>query len=355
MGRPCFKDNIVVSGVSNITFVKILTVYLQYMFQIKNKAKEMMNQTSWNYFIIQGISDVPEHQIVTFIFILLTYLLALGGNLLILLLVYMNPHLHIPMYIFLCNLAILDVSCSTVTQHNLFAMFVTGDKKISFYSCMSQIYFFSSLTATELFLLTVMSYDRYIAICHPLHYVTVMNSESCSALFLVSWLMGFIAIVPYIVLLLRISCYKCNVINHFFCDMKPVMELSCSDTFGLEVLIFTEGIFLLSLTPFVLTFISYVFIIVTIMRIPTNSGRRKAFYTCSSHLMVVTLLYGTLFCQYLRPASTDNIKSNKVFSLFNTAIVPVLNPMIYSLKNEDVKLAIKGIMTCFKTSVIKNE
>ncbi|KAM5145670.1 olfactory receptor 6C1-like [Mantella aurantiaca] len=311
----------------------------------------MINQTSLSHFIIQGISDVPEHQTAIFVFILLTYLLALGGNLVILLLVYTNAHLHTPMYMFLCNLAIMDVSCSTVTQHNLLAMFITGNKKISFYCCMSQIYFFSSFTANELFLLTAMSYDRYVAICKPLYYVTVMSFESCSLLCSVSWLMGFITIIPYMVLLLQIFCYKSNVINHFFCDMKPVIELSCSDTFALKVLIFTEGIFILSLTPFVLTFISYAFIILTIMRIPANSGRRKAFYTCSSHLMVVTLLYGTLCLQYLRPASNDNINYNKLFSLFNTAVVPVLNPIIYSLKNEDVKLAIK--LTCFKNSVVK--
>nr|DBA20390.1 TPA: hypothetical protein GDO54_017177 [Pyxicephalus adspersus] len=301
---------------------------------------------------MQGISDVPEQQIVTFIFILLIYLCALGGNTAILLLVYMSPNLHTPMYIFLCNLAVLDMSCSTVTQCNLLTMFVTRNKKISFYSCMSQIYLFSSFTSNELFILTAMSYDRYMAICQPLHYVKVMNPKTCSLLFLVCWMLGFLAIIPYSVLLLQITCYKSNVINHFFCDIAPVMELSCSKTFALEVLIFTEGIFLLSLTPFVLTLISYVFIIGTIVRIPTSSGRRKAFYTCSSHLTVVTLLYGTLFFQYLRPASSDTLKSNKLFSLFNTAMVPALNPVIYSLKNNDVKLAFKGMLTSFNTKIL---
>nr|DBA20389.1 TPA: hypothetical protein GDO54_017176 [Pyxicephalus adspersus] len=263
----------------------------------------------------------------------------------------MNPHLHTPMYIFLCNLAVLDVSCSTVTQCKLFAMFITGNRKFSFYSCMIQIYLFLSFACNELYILTAMSYDRYMAICQPLHYVTVMNSKTCSCLFLVCWLIGFVTILPHLVLLLHISCYKSNIINHFFCDLKPVIELSCSDTFGLEVLILTEGLILLGLTPFVSTFISYVFIIISIMNIPTKIGRHKAFYTCSSHLMVVTLLYGTLFCQYLRPASNDTLNSNKLFSLFNTAVVPALNPIIYSLKNEDVKSAIKGTLTCFKTKI----
>ncbi|XP_068103821.1 olfactory receptor 5AR1-like [Hyperolius riggenbachi] len=309
---------------------------------------DTINQANLSHFVIQGISDVPQLQVLIFLLILLFYILTLAGNTAILLLVCLNKNLHTPMYFFLGNLAVLDMSSSTITLHKPLAMFITGNKKTPFSSCMTQVYFFSSFTSNELLILTAMSYDRYIAICRPLHYTLVMKHETCLSLSLLCWLLSFLEIIPYIVLLLKLSCYKSNIINHFFCDIVPVMKLSCSDTSALEVLIFTEGVFLLSFTPFFLTCISYVFIIVTVTKIPTSLGRRKAFYTCSSHLMVVALLYVTLFCQYLRPASQDTLDSNKMFSLFNTAAVPVLNPIIYSLKNKDVKSAAKRTLARFK-------
>ncbi|XP_063794714.1 olfactory receptor 5AR1-like [Pseudophryne corroboree] len=309
---------------------------------------DQINRTTINYFILMGISDKPELQLPIFLLVLLIYLITLGGNVTILLLVCLDHKLHTPMYFFLSNLSTLDMFCSTITLHKVLAMFITGNKTISYSSCMTQLYFFSCFTSNELLILTAMSYDRYVAICNPLHYTMVMNRRACSLLALLCWLVGILELVPYIVLLLRLSCYRSNVINHFFCDMAPVIELSCSDTSALELLIFTEGLFLLSATPFLLTFMSYVFIIVSIMRIRSSSGRRKTFYTCSSHLMVVVLLYGTLFCQYLRPTSVDSLDSNKIFSLINTAAVPVLNPIIYSLKNDAVKSAFKVKIVCFK-------
>ncbi|XP_063794710.1 olfactory receptor 2AP1-like [Pseudophryne corroboree] len=301
----------------------------------------LQNQTPVTYFIIKGISDVPELQALVFLVVLAIYLITVSGNSTILLLVCLDPHLHTPMYFFLGNLSFLDVFCLTITLHKILLSYMMGDKTVSFINCMSQLYLFSSLTCNELLLLTAMSYDRYVAICNPFHYHAVMNRQICILLASVCWILGFVEVIPHMWAISRFSCYKSNEINHYFCDILPIMKLSCSDTTLLKLIIFVEGLLLVSFTPFLLTFISYVFIIATILRIRSSFGRRKAFYTCSSHLTVVILLYMSLVCQYLRPSSTDTLNSNKLFSLFNTAAVPVLNPFIYSLKNKDVKSAVR--------------
>ncbi|XP_071980907.1 olfactory receptor 5V1-like [Engystomops pustulosus] len=309
------------------------------------------NQSLVAYFIIKGISDAPEVQSMIFLLVFLTYLLSLGGNTMILLLVCLDHKLHTPMYFFLANLSVLDMFSTTVTLHNILFMYITGDNTISYSGCMCQMYFFGFLICDELLFLTAMSYDRYVAICNPLKYHLVMNPSICVGLAFVCWVLGMIEVIPYITLLLGFSCYKSNVINHFFCDLVPLMILSCSDTSTLEILSVTEGLVLITFIPFTLKFISYVFIISTILKIHSSTGRRKAFYTCSSHLTVVILLYSTLFYQYLRPTSSDTSKSNKFFSLFNTAAIPVLNPLIYSLKNKDVKEAMMRKITflnCFR-------
>ncbi|KAM4696270.1 olfactory receptor 5V1-like [Rhinophrynus dorsalis] len=309
---------------------------------------ESGNQTTVTYFIINGISRIPSFQTLIFLLVLLIYLLTLGGNMTILLLVCFDTHLHTPMYFFLCNLSILDISSTTVTLHYIFIIFITGDSTISYIACIAQMYMFGCLICDELLLLTAMSYDRYVAICNPLHYHMLMNRKTCASLAIACWLLGFLEVIPYIVLLSKLSCYKSNIINHFFCDLVPLMKLSCSDTSFLEILSLTEGLLLITLTPFLLTFTSYIFIITSILRIRSSTGRRKAFYTCSSHLTVVILLYVILFSQYLRPTSKDNLESTKMFSLFNTAAVPMLNPLIYSLKNKDVKSALKRRLRCFQ-------
>ncbi|XP_053330054.1 olfactory receptor 1019-like [Spea bombifrons] len=307
-----------------------------------------LNQTMLAFFIIQGISDVPGLQVPIFLMVLVIYLLTLVGNMTILLLVCSDPQLHKPMYFFLCNLSILDLSSINVTLHNTLAIFISGDRKVSFLGCMAQVCMFSWLSGNELILLTAMSYDRYVAICKPLRYPTLMNQRVCVLLAVTCWVFSLIQVLPPVFILAKFSCYTSNKINHFFCDIVILMRLSCSDTSVLELLIFTEGVLLSTFTPFVLTFTSYVFIINAIMRIKTNNGRRKAFHTCSSHLTVVTLLYVILVCQYLTPTSTTTLDFNKFFSLFNTAAVPMLNPLIYSLKNKDVKLAARRRLKCFK-------
>ncbi|KAM4641245.1 olfactory receptor 8J2-like [Discoglossus pictus] len=292
------------------------------------------------YFIIKGISDVANLPTPIFLLFLLIYLITLGGNMAILHLICTDNQLHTPMYFFLGNLSVLDMSSITITLHKVLGYYTSGERTVSYFACMAQAYAFLSLTGDEILMLTAMSYDRYVAICNPLHYPMVMNHKACAILATSSWLIGFIESISYLVLLLGISCYRSNVINHFYCDMVPVITLSCSDTSALKTVIMTEGT-ILGLAPFFFTFTSYFFIITTILRIRTSSGRCKAFYTCSSHLTVVILLYVTLFCQYMRPNKIDSLDSNKLFSLFNTAAVPILNPLIYSLKNKDVKSAFR--------------
>ncbi|KAM5145618.1 olfactory receptor 8D1-like [Mantella aurantiaca] len=299
-----------------------------------------INQTILTYFIIKGISEASNLQVPIFLLVLLIYLVTLGGNTTILTLVCLDPQLQTPMYFFLCNLSILDISSSTVTLHKIFVRFLSGDNTVSVKACMTQMFIFTSLVCNELLILTAMSYDHYVAICNPLRYSTVMNRRVCGILSAVCWGLGFIESLPHFILISRFTCYKSKVINHFFCDTVPLIKLSCDDTSLSDFLVFICGLFLATF-PFLFTFMPYILIIHTIHNIRSHTGKRKAFYTCSSHLTVVILLYVTLVCQYLRPASMDNMESNKVFSLFNTAAVPMLNPLIYSLKNKEVKSALK--------------
>ncbi|XP_075042065.1 olfactory receptor 5B21-like [Mixophyes fleayi] len=300
-----------------------------------------INQTMVTYFIVRGISNVPDLQVPVFLLVLLIYLIILGGNMTILLLVCSDHQLHTPMYFFLANLSMVDMSCSSVSLHKILTSFISGDKSVPYLACMVQLYFFGSLTSDELVVLTVMSYDRYVAICNPLRYHTVMNQKVCVLLAVISWIGGFLQVLPPVLMVSNFSCYTSNEINHFFCDLVPLLEITCDDTTILQIVIFTAGLLLFIMMPFLFTFVSYIFIITTILKIHSSSGRRKAFYTCSSHLTLVILLYVTISVQYLTPRSNKSTDSNKLFSMFNTVLVPIVNPLIYSLRNKDVKSAIR--------------
>uniref|UniRef100_A0A8C5MHZ2 Olfactory receptor n=1 Tax=Leptobrachium leishanense TaxID=445787 RepID=A0A8C5MHZ2_9ANUR len=303
---------------------------------------EHHNQTM-AYLILKGISTVPDLQVIVFTLVLLIYLLTFGGNLTILLVIFSDPLLHTPMYFFLCNLSCLDIMYTTVTLHRILLVFLSGNSSIALSECLVQLYFFMSLVGIELLLLTAMSYDRYVAICNPLRYPLVMNHKVCVLLVTTCWILGFLDTIPFTYIVHGFTCYVSNIINHFFCDLLALMKLSCSDTSTLEHAILAEAAFS-GLTPFILTSASYGFIIRTILSIQTATGRRKAFYTCSSHLTVVILFYVTLSCLYLRPTSMFSLDSDKLLSLVYTAVVPMLNPLIYSLKNEDVKRALRGVL-----------
>ncbi|KAM4642022.1 olfactory receptor 5G9-like [Discoglossus pictus] len=311
---------------------------------------EHSNHTILSYFIFKGISEIPNLQAPIFLLVLLIYLISLVGNMTIVTLVCLDSRLHTPMYFFLSNLSIMDMSSTNTTLNNVLFSFISGNNRISFLGCMIQMFIFLSLTCNELFILTAMSYDRYVAICNPLHYPVVMNQRVCVLLAIVCWVLGFIESSPSVWMVSNFSCYRSNEINHFFCDIVPVLKLTCSDTSVVELYILSALVFLVGLMPSFLTFISYIFIIITIMRIKSSTGRRKAFYTCSSHLTVVSLLYVTLFCQYLRPGSMGSLNAKKLLSLFNTAAVPVLNPLIYSLKNKVVKSALRRYLGSCKST-----
>ncbi|KAM4696221.1 olfactory receptor 5AR1-like [Rhinophrynus dorsalis] len=301
------------------------------------------NVTVMTSFVLAGISDFPQMQSVIFILVLFIYLITLGGNVTILFLIITDPRLHTPMYFFLCNLSCMDIMYTTVTLHRIFFTFISGDNNITFFVCLTQLYLFMSLVGSELLILTAMSYDRYVAICNPLHYHMVMNQKVCIALTAICWVVGFLYTMPFIYIVYGFTCYTSSVINHFFCDLLALMKISCSDTSLLEHTILAVAVFS-DFTPFLLTIISYVYIISTILKIPSATGRQKTFYTCSSHLTVVILFYVTLSCLYMTPTSMFSLDSDKWLALVYTAIVPMLNPLIYSLKNKDVKSALNAVL-----------
>ncbi|XP_053329236.1 olfactory receptor 8D1-like [Spea bombifrons] len=307
---------------------------------------ERNNQT-FAYLILEGISKTPELQLPVFLLLLTIYLTTLGGNLLIFLVACLDPHLQTPMYFFLRNLSLVDVCYSSDTLLGALLAFMSGRNAVSFPSCMAQLYCFMSLVAIEISILTAMSYDRYVAVCSPLRYQAVMSGRVCVTLASVCWALGFVEAVPYISIYAGFSCFKSNRVNHFFCDLSALMDISCDDTAFLRNVVFYESIFS-GFIPFFLTFLSYSYIIGAVAAVRSQPGRRKAFYTCGSHLTVVALFYVTLFCQYLKaaPPAPD---SGKFLSLLYTALVPMLNPLIYSLKNKDVKSALRRGLSKAKT------
>ncbi|XP_022348328.1 olfactory receptor 6C1-like, partial [Enhydra lutris kenyoni] len=243
----------------------------------------MRNYTELTEFILLGLSDDPQLQGVIFVFLFITYMLSITGNLTIITLTLLDAHLQTPMYFFLRNFSLLEVSSTTVSIPKFLSTLITGDETISFNDCIAQFFFFILLGVTEFYLLAAMSYDRYIAICKPLHYMTIMNPRVCILLVFSSWLISFLIVFPALMLLLNLNYCRSNIIDHFTCDYFPLLQLSCSDTKFLEIMGFSCAVFTLMFT-LALIFLSYIYIIRTILRIPSNSQRTKAFSTCSSHM-----------------------------------------------------------------------
>ncbi|KAE8589935.1 hypothetical protein XENTR_v10017858 [Xenopus tropicalis] len=293
-----------------------------------------MNSGNVSGFIIQGFSDTPELQNSLFVLFLGIYLIILLGNLIIFLVISCNPHLHTPMYIFLLNLSLIDISSTSNILPNLLHILLTQQNNISFLGCMTQLYLFVSLADSEYFLLTAMAYDRFVAICDPLHYIARISRKHCAGLITAAFTVGFGGTVGFIVLISKLSYCASHLINHFFCDITPLLKLSCSSTFSVELFIYIKAI-LLGFNAFLLTLTSYIFIISAILKIQSSEGRQKAFSTCASHLACVITLYGTVFCLYLRPPKSHSLKRDKYFSLLYIALGPVLNPLIYTLKNRE--------------------
>uniref|UniRef100_A0A674JC06 Olfactory receptor n=1 Tax=Terrapene triunguis TaxID=2587831 RepID=A0A674JC06_9SAUR len=298
------------------------------------------NQTSITEFILLGFGDLPELQIPLFLLFLVIYIATMAGNLLIIVLVVADRHLHTPMYFFLGNLSCLETCYTSSILPRMLVGPLTGDRTISFSGCLTQYYFFGSLVAIESLLLSVMSYDRYLAICNPMHYASHMNERSCLQLAGGSWICGFLGNSITTFFISQLMFCGPNGIDHFFCDLIPLVKLSCNDPQHMEMVAVALSL-IFSLVPFLLTLMSYICIISTILRIPSSTGRQKAFSTCSSHLIVVSIFLGTLLIVYTFP--TTNILSDlkKVLSLIYTVLTPLVNPLIYSLRNKEVQEALR--------------
>ncbi|XP_046292010.1 olfactory receptor 6C76-like [Marmota monax] len=303
----------------------------------------MKNHTSATEFILLGLTDDPKLNLFIFLFLLFTYILSITGNLTIITLTLVDLHLKTPMYFFLRNFSFLEISFTTVSIPRYLVSITTGDKTISYNSCMAQVFFFILLGATEFFLLTAMSYDRYVAICKPLHYTTIMNSKVCTLLVLGSWLAGFLIIFPPVIMGLQLDFCDSNIIDHFTCDSSPMLLISCTDTSLLELLAFILAILTL-ITTLTLVILSYVFIIKTILRIPSAEQRKKAFSTCSSHMIVVSISYGSCIFMYVKTSAKEGEALTKGIAMLNTSVAPVLNPFIYSLRNQQVKQSFKNFL-----------
>ncbi|XP_044137037.1 olfactory receptor 6N1-like [Bufo gargarizans] len=295
-----------------------------------------INQTFVTEFIILGFPSLKKLYLFLFLLFLLIYSFTVTGNIIIFITVLTNYKLQIPMFYFLNHLSAMEIWYTSVIVPKMLSTFVTNNRAISFKNCMIQLYLFSSLGASECYLLTAMAYDRYLAICNPLHYSSKMTNTTSHHLASGAWVGGFLSPILPVVLISKLVFCGPNQINYFYCDAQPLLKLSCSSTQFTETAISVLATGLI-FSSFVLTVLSYMFIISTILRIPSAIGRKKAFSTCASHLTVVMIYYGTITAMYMQPMSRFSLDINKVLSLLYTVVTPMLNPIIYSLRNKEMK------------------
>ena len=301
------------------------------------------NQSHITEFLLLGLTSDPKQQVWLFASFLAMYLVNVGGNSVIIAAIRGDAHLHTAMYFFLSNLSLVDICFTTVIVPQTLLNMLTQRKAILFAQCLAQMYFFVAFGTTDSFLLGAMAMDRYVAICHPLRYTTTMNPRCCLQLVTASWLVSHLHSLTHTILMARLSFCGPNVIHHFFCDVQPLLMLSCSDTSLNELLAFTEGSFVI-MSPFIFITVSYVYIIHAVLRVPSGRGRYKVFSTCGSHLTVVALFYGTVISVYIRPSSTYSVMKDRVITVIYTVVIPMMNPFIYSLRNKDMKQAMKKLM-----------
>uniref|UniRef100_H9H830 Olfactory receptor n=2 Tax=Monodelphis domestica TaxID=13616 RepID=H9H830_MONDO len=291
-------------------------------------------------FILAGLTYWPGLQIPLFLLFLSIYVVTMVGNLSMITLIGVSSHLHTPMYYLLSSLSFIDLCHSTVIIPKMLVNFVSEKNIISYKGCMTQLYFFLIFVIAECHMLAAMAYDRYVAICRPLLYNVIMSNQVCIWLVIGVYIMAFVGATAHTGCMLRVFFCKDNVINHYFCDLNPLLELSCSSIYINEMMVVCLSAFNI-LTPIVTILSSYIFIIASILRIRSTEGRFKAFSTCSSHMAAVGVFFGSGSFMYLQPSSVSSMEQGKVSSLFYSIIVPMLNPLIYSLRNKDVKVAMK--------------
>ncbi|XP_043729078.1 olfactory receptor-like protein OLF3 [Cervus elaphus] len=294
------------------------------------------NQTWVREFILLGLSSDWDTQVALFILFSVTYLLTLLGNVLIVLLIRLDGRLHTPMYFFLSNLSLVDVSYATSIVPQMLAHFLAEHKGIPCVSCAAQLFFSLGLGGTEFVLLAVMAYDRYVAVCDPLRYPVIMHGGLCARLAVTSWLSGSVNSLIHTAITFQLPMCTNKYIDHISCEILAVVRLACVDTSSNEVAIMVSSIVLL-MTPFCLVLLSYIRIISTILKIQSTEGRNKAFHTCASHLTVVVPCYGMTIFTYIQPSSSPSVLQEKLISVFYAVLMPVLNPMIYSVRNKEVK------------------
>ncbi|XP_010078204.1 PREDICTED: olfactory receptor 1052-like [Pterocles gutturalis] len=298
------------------------------------------NRTLLTHFVLLGLTSDPKLQAPLFIIFLVIYLLTLMGNLGLIALIRTHPRLHTPMYFFLCNLSVVDLCYSSVFSPKLLVGFLVEKKTISYSACFAQHFFFLAFITTEVFLLAAMAYDRYVAICNPLLYAVAMPRRLCHQLVAASYLGGVLNSLVQTCCLLPLPFCGPNVINHFFCDTNPLLKLTCSDDHLNELLLVTfNGT--ISMSVLFIIIISYAYILLSILRIRSAAGRHKAFSTCASHLLAVALFYVPAGLSHMQPGSEYSLEMEKVTAVFYTLLVPMLNPLIYSLRNREVKDALQ--------------
>ncbi|XP_004713973.1 olfactory receptor 6M1 [Echinops telfairi] len=312
---------------------------------------DFQNQTTVTEFVLTAFPVLQKLQSFLFVVLLFTYMLTLSGNTVIISLIWTDNRFQTPMYFFLSNLSVLDILYTTSVTPKLLACLLEERKTISLAGCITQTYFFFFLGTVEFILLAVMSFDRYVAICNPLRYSSIMNGRVCLQLVLGCWVGAFLSVLcPTIVVSRLPFCYK--EISHFFCDIAPLLQVACIDTHFLEMINFLLSSLIL-LTSLVFTIVSYTYIISTILRIPSAQGRQKAFSTCASHITVVSISYGSNIFMYVRPTQSHSLNFDKVAAVLTTMVTPLLNPFIYSLRNEKVKEVLREAMSRIMTLLPK--
>ncbi|XP_075715823.1 olfactory receptor 5G9-like [Rhinoderma darwinii] len=302
------------------------------------------NLTAVTEFFLLAFQVSQDLQILLYFLLLVVYCGTLCGNLLVITLVSISKNLHTPMYFFISQLSISDILLTTTIVPNMLHIILDNGGAITFINCLTQFYIFGVSEVFECFLLTVMSYDRYVAICNPLRYTSIMTSGHCLRLTVISWFLGSFIILINTITTSELSFCGPNIIDHFFCDLVPLKELACSDIFIIQLEMYLQSIPIV-IIPTTIIGMSYTYIILAILRIPSSTGRQKAFSTCSSHLIVVSIFYSTLFSVYIFPTKGQTVAIGKILSLLYTVITPFINPIIYSLRNKDIRKAVQRNLT----------
>ncbi|KAM6158207.1 olfactory receptor 1S1-like [Rhynchocyon petersi] len=302
------------------------------------------NQTTISEFILLGLSNQVEQQKAIFVLFLGMYLVTVIGNGLIILSIRLDSYLHTPMYFFLANLSFADVSSISTSVPKMLMNIQTQSQSISYERCIIQMYFSIVFVVIDNFLLGVMAYDRFVAICHPLNYMAIMQPRTCALLTIIPWFLSNVVALTHTLMLIQLTFCDCNILPHFFCDLAPLLKLSCSDTAVNELVLFIMGLSVITF-PFALILFSYICIVKAVLRISSTEGKWKAFSTCGSHLTVVLLFYGTIVGVYFFPSSTQPDDRDKIGAVLFTVVTPMMNPFIYSLRNKDMKGALRKLIS----------